>query len=341
MRASLAVCLAAAAAFAASPAHADDGYCDFVQGVAAAESALSLSPEVFTQIGRIEQPSSSVQPTADPGGLRFIGGLRYRLTGIYEGLALRARAKADCRRHQAFEHVRSSTLHRALEARAKVLEDALPEAEQLLAAATADLEARRATAQEATATRVRVEDLRRTAMETRRTLRDLPAAGGDPTGALTAFHRADDDVERQDARLRRARAVDLSVRVGIDRYLDGTASNSSPVFAVVTLGVNLGLLWQGSGNARAAAGRQRLVRTGRDPISADATAALLEATARRAQDTAALEADLARQLETLSRVGGEDSKRFRQVVWFDLVKARAERAYHEAHLAALQQVAGP
>jgi hypothetical protein len=127
----------------------------------------------------------------------------------------------------------------------------------------------------------------------------------------------------------------------VDQYLDGTASGSSPVFAVVTLGVNLGLLWQGSGNARAAAGRKRLVRAGRDPISAEATAALLDATSRRAQDTDALEADLSRQLDTLARVGGEDSKRFRQVVWFDLIKARAERAYHEAHLAALQQVSSP
>jgi hypothetical protein len=341
LRLAPALALFAALTAAASPAHADDGYCDHVQGVAAAESAISLSPEVFAQFGKIEQPSSSVQPSADPGGLRFIGGLRYRLTGIYEGVVLRSRAAADCRRHEAFEHVRSATLHRALEARAKVLEDALPEAEKLLSQATSDLDARRTTAQEATATRVRVEELRRTAMETRRSLRDLPApGGGDPTGALSAFHRAADDVEHDDARLRRARAIDLSVRVGIDRYLDGATTDSSPYFAVVSLGVNLGLLWQGSGNERAAAGRKRLVRSGRDPISAEATTALVDATARRADDTAALESDLNRQLETLTRVGGDDSKRFRQIIWFDLVKVRAERAYHEAHLAALKQVLG-
>jgi hypothetical protein len=330
---------ALALAATAAPARADDGYCDHVQGVAAAESALALSPEVFVQYGKIEQ--TTAVSTADPGTLRFIGGLRWRLTGVYEGLAMRARASADCRRHTAFAQVRSETLLRALEARAKVLEEALPEAEKLLAQATADFTARRLTAQEATATRVRVEELRRLAMETRRALRDLPAPGaGDPTGALGAFHQADDDVERHEARLRRARAVDVSVRVGVDQYLDGAATNDSPYFAVVSLGVNLGLLWQGSGNARAAAGRRRLVRTGRDPISTEATGALIEATARRAQDTAALETDLERQIETLNRVGGDDSKRYRQVVWFDLVKARAERAYHEAHLAALRQVAG-
>jgi hypothetical protein len=328
---------------AAAPARADDGYCDHVQGVASAESALSLFPEVFAQYGKIEQATPAGVPTTDPSGLRFIGGVRYRLTGIYEGLVVRARAKADCRRHRAFEHVRSETLYRALEARAKVLEEALPRAEKMLAQATGDFEARRSTAQEATATRVRVEELRRIVMETRQALRDLPApGGGDPTGALGAFHRADDDVERHEARLRRARAVDLSVRFGVDQFLDDAdGSASSATFAVVSVGVNLGLIFQGRGNSRAAAGRKRLVRSGRDPISTEATGALVEATARRAEDTAALEADLTRQMETLNRVGGEDSRRFRQVVWFDLVKVRAERAYHEAHLAALKQVAGP
>src|SRR6187402_3611164 len=182
----LALLTATAPLLAATPALADDGYCDHVQGVAAAESAISLSPEVFAQFGRIEQASSVA--AADSSGLRFIGGVRWRLSGIYEGLALRARAKADCRRHQAFEHVRGETIFRALEARAKVLEEALPQAEKMLAQSTADFEARRSTAQEATATRVRVEDLRRTAMETRRAMRDLPQpSGGDPAGALGAF----------------------------------------------------------------------------------------------------------------------------------------------------------
>lgn len=337
-----AVVVAAVLAGAAGAARAEDGYCDFVEGTAASESAVMIAPELFGQFGRIEQASSSTLPAADPGAVRVIGGLRWRLSGIYEGLATRGRAQADCRRHRAFEQVRGETLHRALAARAKVLEEALPEAEKLLAQAAADFEARRATAQDATATRLRVEELRRLAMEARRALRELPApGGGELTGALAAFQRADDDVERHEAKLRRARGIDLSVRVGVDQYVDGAAAaDSSPVFAVVSLGVNLGLLWQGSGNTRAAAGRRRLVRSGRDGVSVAGTAALVEATTQRAADTAALEADLGRQLEALGRVGGEDSKRYRQTVWFDWVKVRAERAYHDAHLAALKQVAG-
>ncbi|MBS1124696.1 MAG: hypothetical protein H6Q90_6924, partial [Deltaproteobacteria bacterium] len=36
----------------------------------------------------------------------------------------------------------------------------------------------------------------------------------------------------------------------------------------------------------------------------------------------------------------DDSRRYRQTVWFDWIKIRAERAFHEAHAAALKQVIG-
>jgi hypothetical protein len=41
-------------------------------------------------------------------------------------------------------------------------------------------------------------------------------------------------------------------------------SDRSPFFGVVSLGINLGMLFQGSGNSRAASGRKRLVASGRD-----------------------------------------------------------------------------
>lgn len=101
------------------------------------------------------------------------------------------------------------------------------------------------------------------------------------------------------------------------------------------------MLFQGGGNARAAAGRQRYLRAGGDPdAAADRLHALAETAARRSEETGALEADLQRQLDALNKVGGEDSRRYRQVVWFDLVKVRAEHAYHQAQVAALRQVLG-
>jgi hypothetical protein len=341
MRAVLILCALSRAAYAEP---AGDGYCDFVEGTAAAESALLFAPQIFGDLGRIEQASSSIQPAIEQGTVRFIGGLRWKLSGIYEGATLKSRAKAECKRHTALEQIRGETLYRAFEAWSKVIDGALPEAEKMMTAIGADLDARRTTAQEATAMRLRVEELRRIATETQAAMSVLPRPSGGAVG-LAAFQHADDDVEAYEAKLRRARAFDFSVRVGIDEFLDDKGSNtSSPYFAVLSASVNLGVLFQGGGNGRAAEGRRRYIRSGRDPLSVDATAdrlkQLRETAQRRAQETAALEADLTKQLEVLNRVGGDDSRRYRQVVWFDLVKIRAERAYHEAHAAALGQVLG-
>jgi hypothetical protein len=344
MRTAILASLVLTIAFSANPARADDGYCDFVKGVADAEAAILIAPEVFTQFGKLEQASTSLQPAVDPGNIRFIGGLRWRISGVYEGVAVRDRAKAECRRHTALEQIRGEVLYRALAARARVIDDALPEAERLLGQVSADLDARRTTAQEATATRLRVEELRRISTELHDALGTLPRPTGAPLG-LVAFQRADDDVERHEAKLRRARAFDITVRVGVDEFLNDSGTNtSSPYFALVTASLNLGILFQGGANARAADGRRTFVRSGRDPLSVDATAdrlrALADTATRRAQETATLEADLEKQYQVLTRVGGDDSRRYRQIVWFDLVKVRAERAYHEAHAAALQQVIG-
>jgi hypothetical protein len=327
----------------ASPALADDGYCDYVQGTASAESATLFAPEVFGQVGYIELNSVSGMgsPDLETDGTRIVGGVRWRLSGILEGSATRDRASADCTRHRALEAVRGDTMRAAFEARGKVYEAAIPEAEKILAATNADFEARRATAQEATATRLRVEDLRRAATENAAQLRALPAASGTSiAGALATFHQADADMEDAEARIRRWKAVDLSVRAGIDEYLVIDTGDRSPFFAVVSLGVNLGMFFQGPGNSRAASGRKRLLASGRDSLSQESTVALAQAAAKRAADTATLEADLKRQIDALDRVGGDDSRRYRLIVWFDWIKARAEHAYHEALSQALNQVVG-
>jgi hypothetical protein len=329
----------------ASAETTNDGYCEWVENAASAESAVLSFPEVFADVGRIEQSSQSVQPGDQPGDIRFIGGLRWRLSGIYEGSAVRGRAKAECKRHTALEQIRGETLYRAFEARANVIDQAMPEAEKILRTVSADLDARRTTAQEATATRLRVEELRRISTDTHQAMSILPRpAGGNLT--LTTFQAADDEVERQDAKLRRARGIDVSLRVGVDEFLNGAVNSdtSSPYFAVLSVGVNFGVIFQGGANSRAAEGRRRFVRSGRDPLSVDATAdrvkQLYEVAQKRVAETSALEQDLVKQIAVLDRIGGDDSRRYRQIVWFDLIKIRAERSYHEAHAAALQQVMG-
>lgn len=326
------------------PEPANDGYCDYVQGVASAQSAVLFAPTVFGQFGLIEQAAGAANPDVQSGGLRLITGVRVSLDGIYKGLTTRDRARADCRRHKALEQVRGETAYQALDARAQVLDGALTETDKMLAEIKDDLDARRTTAQEATATRLRVEELRQLATQTHRDMSLLPPPSGAIGGALKTFQRADDEVEGYEGKLRRAEAFDVSVRVGLDSFLDRSDANPSPYFAVVAIGINLGALWQGGANARAAAGRKRLVRSGRDPLAADATAerlrVMVDTETKREQETAALEGDLKRQLDALSRLGGEESKRYRQTVWFEWTKLRAEHAYLTAHLHALREVLG-
>ncbi len=131
------------------------------------------------------------------------------------------------------------------------------------------------------------------------------------------------------------------MRLGVDDRDTGT--DGSPVFALVQVTFNPGWLLQGSGNARAAAGRRRMVRQERQ---ADEQAAvtrlrsLLAIESRRAEETGVLAADLAAQHEQMKRIGGENGRRLRDTIWFEWVQARAEHAYFEAHVASLRLILG-
>ena len=343
MRALVLLLVAAPTVANADPAP-DDGYCDFVEGVADATADSQVYPELISQFGYINQPPYSINP--DVSGLRAIAGVRWRFNALYEGLAYREHGAADCRRHQALEQVRGETNARALAAKAKVLDDALEEAEQILKTTNSDLEARRTTAQDATATKLRVEELRMLAADAHRQLSALPQGSGRPLNkALAEYQNADADMESDEARIRRAQAFEFSVRAGVDQFLSGTtAQQGTNYFAVVELDVNLGNLFMGSHNSRAADGRKRLLASGHDPLGVDATVdrlkSLVDVETVREQQTAALVAELDRQIKALEKVGGEDSKKYRETIWFDWIKARAEHAYAKAHLKALREVLG-
>jgi hypothetical protein len=320
----------------------EDGYCDFVEGVANAQAAVQMSPELIGSLGYVEQPPAAVNPDVNQKGLRLIAGVRYSLSGLYQGSATRGRAKADCRRYRALEQVRGETTSRAIAARLAVLDEALKEADKILKTDEADFAARRTTAQEATATRVRVEELRQLAAEDHRQLSGLPPPSERPlAGALKAYRDADSDMESYEAKLRRAEAIDVSVRFGIDEYPE--RDNPSPYFAVLSVGVNLGLLFQAPANSRAAKARRQLVQSGRG-IGVEGTVEFLRATveieSKRAKETEALVKELDRQLDALNRIGGEESKRYRQTVWFEWVKAKAQHAYLTTHVESIEQVLG-
>ncbi len=344
--AALLACLGAGAAAAmAQPAEneaaADDGYCDWVEGVAAAQSAVLWSPEVFGTFGYLDQTGLTAVPDSTGNDLRITAGLSYSLSGLYQGAVTRARAEAECRRHQNLGQLEQETAYRALQARARVLEKALPEAQSMLDTATRDFDQRQANLQELTATRLRVDALRALAVETQRQIGAAQPARATPfAGALQSYYAADADVEREESKLRWAQAWDVSLRVGYDRFLDDD-TDDSPLFALASISFNFGALFQGGPNETAAAGRARYVRQQRTTQNA-ATLRRLRATARaekrREQETAALVADLEKQLAELESMTSVTSRRYRETVWFEWVKVKAEHEYLRVHLASLAEI---
>jgi hypothetical protein len=129
------------------------------------------------------------------------------------------------------------------------------------------------------------------------------------------------------------------VRAGYDKFL-ADDEDESPYFAVVSASWNLGWVLQQPANKRAQKARRRLVRDEPGGQAGPALRALLVAETRRAEEAGILLEDLDKQLEALRRIGGDDSRRFRQTVWFEWVEAKAEHAYLEAHAAALREVLG-
>lgn len=321
---------------------ADDGYCDFVEGTAAATAAPLFAPDIFGQVGRIEQPTFAELPDDDPSNFRALGGARYSLTNLLAGRAVKSRARAECRRHRALVQLRGAPTARALAARIKVYDDAQAEATRLLDQVNADLEARRATVPEATAVRLRVEELRASAARSRTALAGLAQTDARPLAEVVSSYRlADAAVESDEARLRTLAAYDLNLRVGVSSFIDGS-NTQTDVFAVLAFRVNLGALWVGGHNDRAAAGRRRHLSSSGEVVGEDATMAQLRAThdaeSKRAADVGALVSHLGQQLDALGKLEGDQNKRFRETIWFDWVAAKAELAHVQAYVDALGEL---
>ncbi len=318
----------------ATPAAAD-AYCDHVTSVAEAESASLLSPSLFASVGYLKQPEDG--QSAFAAGRRLTAGISYRFDGIIESRARKERAQATCRLHRAEQAIESLPRTRALEARVKVLADAMSLASKVLDDVTKEYNERLATAQDVTALQLRLEKLQRMSADARRELAAVDPLQTNHSGqvpvTLAAVRAAARDVEEADAELRIVDAIKLSVRAGYDRYLD--VEDDTPYFAMMTVDINLGALAQSGANKRAMSARDRIFVE-----SSPAVDALIAVENERASKTAALIVDLTAQIESLEQVAGSDGKRQRRALWFDLVELRAEHASANARVIALREVYG-
>lgn len=315
----------------AAPAAADD-QCAHLRAVAAADADLLAGPELFVTAGYTQQPAILFGEVATSAQPRVLAGVQVGVMKIAAASATRRRADAECQRLDAATRIARGPEARARAAQVAVLDGSLAEAEAMVARLAAEVDQQVATRPDLIAARLRLDELRAITTEAHRQLAALPAPDAPLAGALADERAAVDRLESAEGRLRTLSAFDVNVRAGIDRSLDHP--NDTPYFATVTVSVNTGLLFQHGANARAAAARSRLARGGDAAIAAQATT-----DTRRAADLAALVTQLEDDSAALARLSGDEARRLRRSLWFDLVQRKAERAYVLARIAAAREIA--
>ncbi|MBZ4421235.1 hypothetical protein K8638_32800 [Myxococcus sp. RHST-1-4] len=346
----------------ASPPQVEDrsgGYCDFVRGVADAEAALELAPELFGSFGVVNTGEAEGGAGAVPLGepkLRLTAGVDYDFVGLYRGMTLRKRAEAECRRQRAIATLEAAVNRgnglgeeAALEARARVLQDALPGAEERVSALRNDLREGKTTLEELNAVQVRLDNLRALATSTALARQRLVSRPRFPEGQrldalMEELRAADDSVESYTGGLRSARAWSLSVRGGYDELID--VEQETPLFGQVTLSYNLGNLWQSSANTRAREGRRRALLEDVEgvPQRINELVAQLRALHQteqgRLREVSTLVTDLEGQLREVEALQTREIRRFRDYLVLELARLRAEQAYLRAHVESLNTFLG-
>lgn len=332
------------------------GYCDWVKGLGDAEAALELAPEVFGSFGAVNTGEAEGGTALGKPKLRVTAGLSYDFVGLYRGHKIHRRAAAECRRHQALSSLQAAVRQgtglgedSALEARARVLQDALPRAEALVTALRTDLRDGRATLEELNAVQVRLDHLRALSTDTALARERLASRPAFPQGQrleslLEELRAADDAVEVATGSLRRARAWELSVRGGYDEVFD--LDQDVPLFGQVMLTYDLGHLWQGKANARAREGRRRSTLHEVVGVHQEVSELLVELRSRhrteeaRLREVSALVSDLEGQLKEVEALQTREIRRFRDYLLLELARLRAEQAYLTAHVEALTTFLG-
>jgi hypothetical protein len=338
----------------ASLAGAEPGYCRYVKNAAASEAALLSAPELFGTVGVFQIAEGDTGTAFGRPKTRITLGAEASLAEMLQGVAVRQRADAECRRWRAMNSLEGALqagtgigTAPALAARAAVLDEALPLLEKRLGQLRDQVKLAMATVEELDAAQLRADELRdlaaRTAVERARAEKQAPPAGTLPD-LLSEYRAADDEVERLEGRLRKSGAWDLKLRGGYDEILN--VSQTLPVFAALTLSYDLGNLWQHGADRNAREGRRAWIQeesSGVDSRLDEMLGALrtsYEVERARLTEVETLRRDLEGQLRTVEALQTSQVRRFRDYLYLELTRIRAEHAYLEKHVAALQGFLG-
>ncbi len=347
----------APAAGAEIPRRAASYYCEYLKGVASAESAILVAPSLFVTGGLVNV--TPVDPTgaatSQAPAARISAGAAYSFGTLYRGLAVKTKAEADCEAYRYFSELLAFIAHNkeglsvpALKAREGVLDAAMGRAQEILRTARQRLADGRATQEEVEAIELRVDTLR---VARHGVKKDIEVVNGTPdTGAKSIVslvaerNAAERKAEEEAAKVRSSYGWDVSVRAGYDQVLG--LSQKVPVFAMATASVNLGWFFQGSGNDRAIEARPQAARwslEGGSQPAIDAARRMREAMkAERARlaDVVILLGDVEQRMKATEAIEGDKPRAFADMLWFDAVTLRAEQAFLEEHLRHMKGVLG-
>jgi hypothetical protein len=234
-------------------------------------------------------------------------------------------------------------------AKIKVLEAALPTAEGILNEVRELLLRHQATVEDVNATSLRVDSLRADLGSSRARIaaaaRKHRVSPRNVTDLMLSFQAAADRLAESESRVRQSRWFDLGVRAGYDRLFG--VRDGIPLSATLTLTISPGAMAQPEAEDQARRGRLGWATKGLEGVH-DRVAilllrlrAVLEAQGRRGQDTRVLLADLEARYKAVSAVEGDAVRVYRDYLWFDLIRLRAEDAYLRAQMDELRSLLPP
>lgn len=327
-------------------------YCRHVLHRASSESALLYSPRVFSSFGLMR--GSPIDPegvaNADPDlVLNFRAGVEVSPTRMYAGSLLEQQARAECGRQRA-ELALSALPHDphdprpALAAKAQVLREALPAAEEILASSQSKLDASLTTLQAYSATRLRVEAHKRLLADLDAQLAGLPSrqsAVAAPSEVFDALRFWESQRQAVDGSLRRLESVGVAVRGGYNELF--AVPQRLPIFASVNVGFTPGWFWQKDAERDSAQARRDWVEAKIERARASLRDGLerlgrkLGVAERQLHEISVGLADLELRYRELENVRTSSASELMEYLWFELVRLRAERAYARAEVQSLEQ----
>lgn len=359
--ASFLLCLLAAGT---SPARAEPdeslslgvpAYCDYVTAAARSAAAQQLYPRLYVSGGLLTNADSvhdlGVEGNGNGTLWRLQAGFSYSLADVNEGLALRDRARAECALYRSQSEL-FAFLSRydepesipGLQAKIATLEEALPMAERILDEMRGLLLRQEATVEAVNATTLRVDGLRSELGSSRARVaaaaRKHPVPHEPVALLLQSYRKAAGQTAEAESQVRLSRRYDLSLRTGYDRLFG--VREGVPVLATLTFTYSLGSLTQPRLEALAQQGRTGWATRGIEGIHDRVSVLLsklqgvLDVQSKRARETNVLLADLEARYQALEKTPGDSVRAYRDYLWFDLIRLRAEAAYLRAQTEELQ-----